>query len=193
MARGLKISHKETNLSPDGVVTRSSNLLHSQETFGGHQLSRGTSGQLGGQGTINGYTSLGATGGLPQWITSNGVKTVKVQYNTAAGIYHGNAYIIAQKGAKQFLVANAVGAINGATHSNASVTVCTLNAGADAANAAANTYPGIMTITGYNTSNVRFYVKRITSKYVYDFNNVRYRYVTSDNVATSTFANVECH
>jgi hypothetical protein len=163
MARGLKISHQ-----------RSDGTLVDQEV----------------STTIS---SIGGTGGRPQWVTGTGVKTVLVQFNTDAGIYHANAYIIAQKGAKQFLVANAVGAIEDATHSNASVTVATLTAGADAANAAAATGTGAMTVTGYNTSNTRFYVKRISNKFVWDFNDVRYRWRTSDSVATATFANVECH
>lgn len=163
MARGLKISHE-----------RSDGTLVDQEV----------------STTIS---SIGGTGGIPQWITTQGVKTVKVQFNTAAGVLHSNAYIIAQKGAKQFMVANAIGAVGSHTHSNASITVATLTAGADAANAAAATGAGAMTVTGYNTSGTRFYVKRISNKFVWDFNDVRYRWRTSDSVATSTFANVECH
>jgi len=190
MARGLKISHKERTLSPDGVTTRSADVLHGQETFGGAQLSRGSAGT---QGSVNGYTAIGGTGGIPQWVTSTGVKTVKVQFRTSTGILHSNAYIISQKGSKQFLVANATGAVTGATHSNASVTVATLTAGADAANAAPASGSSTMTVTGYNTSNTRFYVSRISNKYVWDQSNNRYRWITSDNVATSTYANVECH
>jgi hypothetical protein len=163
MARGLKISHE-----------RSDGTLVDQEV----------------STTIS---SIGGTGGIPQWGTVQGVKTVKVQYRTDAGILHANAYIIAQKGSKQFLVANATGAVNGATHSNASVTVGTLTAGADAANATPATGSSTMTVTGYNTSNTRFYVSRISNKYVWDQSNNRYRWRTSDSVATSTFANVECH
>lgn len=137
--------------------------------------------------------SQGGTGGIPQWVTVDGVKTIKVQYRTAAGVLHGNAYIITQKGAKQHLVANAVGAVNGATHSNASVTVATLTAGADAANAAPASGASTMTITGYNTSNAAFYVSRITSKHVYDFSGNKYRYRLNGFVATSTFANVASH
>ncbi len=163
MARGLKISHE-----------RSDGTLVDQEV----------------STTIS---SIGGTGGRPQWITGQGVKTIKVQYNTDAGVYHGNAYIIAQKGSKQFLVANAVGSVEGYTHSNASVTVATLTAGADAANAAAASGAGAMTVTGYNTSGTRFYVKRISNKFVWDFSDNKYRWRTSDNAATATFANVECH
>lgn len=137
--------------------------------------------------------SQGGVGGIPQWVTVDGVKTIKVQYRTSAGVLHGNAYIITQKGAKQHLVANAVGAVNGATHSNASVTVATLTAGADAANAAPASGASTMTITGYNTSNAAFYVSRITTKHVYDFSGNKYRYRTNGSVATSTFANVVSH
>jgi hypothetical protein len=163
MARGLKISHE-----------RSDGTLVDQEV----------------STTIS---SIGGTGGRPQWITVQGVKTVKVQFNTDASIYHGNAYVVAQKGARQFLVANAVGATERATHSNASVTVATLTAGADAANAAPATGAGAMTVVGYNTSGTPFYVKRISNKYVWDFSDNRYRWRTSDNAATATFANVICH
>ena len=163
MARGLKISHE-----------RSDGTLVDQEV----------------STTIS---SIGGTGGRPQWITGQGVKTIKVQFETSAGILHSNAYIISQKGARQFMVANAVGAIESRTHSNASVTIATLAQGPDAANAAPATGISEMTVTGYNTSNTRFYVKRITNKFVYDFSNNRYRWRTSDNVATATFANVECH
>jgi len=126
MARGLKISHE-----------RSDGTLVDQEV----------------SATIS---SVGGTGGRPQWVTVQGVKTVKVQFRTSAGVLHANAYIIAQKGAKQFLVANAVGATESRTHSNASVTIATLAAGADAANAAAASGSSTMTVTGYNTSNTRF-------------------------------------
>ncbi len=137
--------------------------------------------------------SQGGVGGIPQWITVDGVKTIKVQYRTDAGVLHANAYIITQKGSKQFLVANAVGAVNGATHSNASVTVATLTAGADAANAAPASGASTMTITGYNTSGAPFYASRITTKHVYDFSGNKYRYRTANFAATSTFANVASH
>ncbi len=163
MARGLKISHERAD------------------------------GTLVDQEVSTTISSIGGTGGRPQWVTVQGVKTIKAQYNTSAGILHANAYIISQKGARQFLVANAVGSTESRTHSNASVTIATLTAGADAANAAPATGAAAATVTGYNTSNVQFYVKRISNKFVWDFNNVKYRWRTSDNVATATFANVICH
>ena len=167
MARGLKIAHKQT----DGTL--------SDQRITGSTV--GTSNYFGG------------VGGIPQWVTTTGVKTIKVQFRTAAGVLHSNAYIIAQKGAKSFLVANAVGAVNGATHSNASVTVCTLAAGADAANSAPASGASTMTITGYTTSSTPFYASRITTKHVYDQSNNKMRYKHSTQVATSSFANIVAH
>jgi hypothetical protein len=163
MARGLKISHE-----------RSDGTLVDQEV----------------STTIS---SIGGTGGRPQWITVQGVKTIKVQYRDAAGILHANAYIIAQKGSRQFLVANAVGAVEGYTHSNASVTVCTLAAGADAANGTPGSGASTMSIAGYTTASAAFYASRISNKFVWDQSNTRYRYRTSDSAATATFANVFAH
>jgi hypothetical protein len=71
MARGLKISHERSD------------------------------GTLVDQTVSTTISSIGGTGGIPQWVTVQGVKTVKVQYRTDAGILHANAYIIAQKGSKQ--------------------------------------------------------------------------------------------
>lgn len=125
----------------------------------------------------------GATGGIPKFDTTTGVKTILAQYRTSANVLHANAYIISAKGAHKFLVANAIGAVSGATHSNASVTSATL------VNLATPVAPSTMSITGYTTANAAFNVSRITNKYVYDFGGNRYRY-TSTQVATSTFANV---
>lgn len=166
MARGLKISHK-----------RSDGTLVDQEVF---------------NPTVNGAT-IGSTGGRPQWITVNGVKTVKVQFRDSSGILHSNAYIISQKGATTFFVANAVGAVENHTHANASATICTLAAGADAANGTPSSTASTCSIVGYTTANAAFYASRISNKYVWDQNDVRYRYRGSDNVATSTYANVATH
>ena len=163
MARGLKISHERSD------------------------------GTLVDQGVSTTISSIGATGGRPQWITVQGVKTVKVQFRDSDGILHANAYIISQKGAKQFLVANAVGATESHTHSNASVTVCTLAAGADAANGAPSSTASTMSIAGYTTAGAAFYASRISNKFVSDQSNNRYRYRNSDNLATATFANVFVH
>lgn len=163
MARGLKISHE-----------RSDSTLVDQKV----------------STTIS---SIGATGGRPQWITVQGVKTVKVQFRDAGGILHANAYIIAQKGSKQFLVANAVGAVESHTHSNASVTVCTLAAGADAANGTPSSSASTMSIAGYSTASAAFYASRISNKFVWDQSNTRYRYRSSDNAISATFANVFVH
>ena len=88
MARGLKISHK-----------RNDGTLVDQEVF---------------NPTVS-NSIIGGTGGRPQWVTSTGVKTIKVEYRDSSGILHSNAYIIAQKGATTFFVANAVGAVEKVT------------------------------------------------------------------------------
>lgn len=129
----------------------------------------------------------GGVGGIPQWVTSTGTKTIKVQFVQADGTQHANAYIISQKGSKQFLVANAVGAVNGHTQSNASITVCTL------VNTNPPTVANTMSISGYNTSSSAFNAKRITNKHVYDYSGNKYLYRGSDNLATATYANVEVH
>jgi hypothetical protein len=163
MARGLKISHQRSD------------------------------GALVDQKVSTTISSVGGTGGRPQWITSTGVKTIKAEYRDSAGILHANAYIIAQRGSTSFFVANAVGAIENRTHSNASVTLCTIAAGADAANGTPSSSASTVAIAGYNTSNAAFYASRISNKFVWDQNDVRYRYRGSDSVATSTFANVFTH
>lgn len=141
---------------------------------------------------ITSIRTQGSVGGIPQWITG-AAKTIKVQFRDVDGILHSNAYIVKQKGSTKFLVANAVGAVEGTTHSNASVTVCTLVAGADAAVGAPGATASTMSIVGYTTANAAFYASRITNKYVYDQSSVKYLYRDSDNVATSEFANVTAH
>ena len=163
MARGLKISHQRSD------------------------------GALVDQKVSTTISSIGGTGGRPQWITATGVKTIKAEYRDSAGILHANAYIIAQRGSTSFFVANAVGAIENRTHSNASVTLCTIAAGADAANGTPSSSASTVAIAGYDTSNAAFYASRISNKFVWDQNDVRYRYRGSDSVATSTFANVFTH
>ena len=172
MARGLKIAHKQS----DGTLSDQ---------------------RLTGSATVSSQY-FGGVGGIPQWVTGTGVRTLKVQYRDSNNVYHANAYIITQKGSSQFLVANAVGAVNGATHSNASVTVCTLVNTADPANVAANasalSSAATMCITGYTTANAVFAAKRITSKHVYSFSDIKYRYRhAATQVATAIFANVVVH
>ena len=142
---------------------------------------------------ITSIRTQGSVGGIPQWITGQGAKTIKVEYRDASGILHANAYIITQKGASKFLVANAVGAVEGYTHSNASATVCTLVAGADATTGEPGAVASTMAIVGYTTANVAFYASHITNKYVLDQSNNKYLYRNSDSVATSEFANVIAH
>ena len=142
---------------------------------------------------ITSIRTQGSVGGIPQWITGTGAKTIKVEFRDVDGILHTNAYIITQKGSTKFLVANAVGAVEGATHSNASVTLCTLVAGTDALVGEPGALASTMSIVGNTTSETAFYAKRITNKYVYDQSNNKYLYRDSDNAATADFANVVVH
>lgn len=170
MAKGLKIAH---------------------ENFAGTFPDR-SPGSLHDQSISTTVASLGGVGGIPQWITVDGAKTIKVQFRDSSGILHANAYIVRQKGSKSFLCANAVGAVEGLTHANASVTTCVLTAGADAANAAPAAGTSVCTIVGYDTSSAAFYASRITNKYVYDQSNNKYSY-RSDVAANATYANVIVH
>ena len=88
------------------------------------------------------------------------------------------------------MVANAVGATESHTHSNASVTICTLAAGADAATGAPGASASTMSIAGYTTASAAFYASRISNKFVWDQSNNRYRYRNSDNAATATFGTI---
>jgi hypothetical protein len=136
--------------------------------------SKDSSGILHDQYT--GPARLGGTGGANQSITSTGVKTIVVAYNTAANTQIANGYVIAQKGAHKFRVAD---------QSAANATTVTL------VNATGNLRTaGQGTITGYNTSNVAFNASRITNKFVYDFSGNKMRYVMSPAVAGNGFANV---
>ena len=119
----------------------------------------------------------GGTGGASQAITTTGVKTIKVAYNTAANAQIANGYILAQKGAHKFRVVD---------QSAANATTVTLVNTAVANLRTANQG----TINGYNTSNVAFNATRITNKFVYDFSGNKMRYVLSPTVAGNGFANV---
>lgn len=154
----------------------------------GFKIAHKTNGTLIDQ-QIQNVVSTGAVGGIPQWITGTGTQTVKTQYVDSTGQAHGNAYIIAQKGATKFLVANAFAAVEGATHSNASVTVCTL------VNLAEPTVAGTMSILGNTAATVpaAFRAARITNKYVYDYSGNKYTYVKSDVAADATYANIQTH
>lgn len=126
-----------------------------------------------------GYPSgYGGVGGKPSAITS-GVKTIDVQYHTAANASVSNGYIVAQKGAKKFLCANsAVG-----DDSTDLTSVVLVNKVAGALDA------GEASIICYDTSNTAFKASRITNKFVYDFSGNKYIYKV-DTVATATYANV---
>jgi hypothetical protein len=82
MAKGLKIAHENfAGTFPD----RSPASLHDQSI----------------SSTV---ANLGGVGGIPQWVTVDGVKTIDVQFRDANGILHANAYIVRQKRLKELLV-----------------------------------------------------------------------------------------
>ena len=123
-----------------------------------------------------GPSHLGGTGGASQAITSVGVKTIDIAYNTTANAQIVNGYILHQKGAHKFRVAD---------QSSNNITTATL------VNVAGNLRTaGQATITGYNTGNVAFNASRITNKFVYDFAGNKMRYVLAPAVAGKEFANV---
>jgi hypothetical protein len=123
-----------------------------------------------------GPSKLGGTGGASQAITSTGVKTIAIAYNTTANAQIANGYIVTQKGAHKFRVVD---------QSAANATKVTL------VNATGNLRTASQaTITGYNASNVAFNASRITNKFVYDFAGNKMRYVLAPAVAGNGFANV---
>jgi len=123
----------------------------------------------------------GGVGGVPQTITSTGVKTINVQYNTSANAVVANGYIISQKGKREFLVANSAAV-------GTQVTVIQLvdKTGTNGANALVASEGRIQ---AYNTSNVAFNVSRITNQRVYDWLGNKYIYKTN-TVATANWGNV---
>lgn len=125
----------------------------------------------------DGTSGFGGTGGLSRTITSTGVKTLNVQYNTTGNTAVASGYIIAQKGKRKFLVANAAAA-------GTQVTVIQL---VNKAAGALSTGEG--TITAYNTSNTAFNVSRISNRFVHDWSGNKYVYKIN-TVATATNANV---
>jgi hypothetical protein len=133
---------------------------------------------------VGGY--YGGTGGANQTLTSTGVKTILVEYNTASNVQVTDGYVVAQKGIRKFLVANvATASVKTSVYT---ATVRLVNAATDNARTVNQG-----TISCYSPANVAFNASRITNKYVYDFTSptpLRYRYVLSDVVAGNGFANV---
>lgn len=132
---------------------------------------------------VGGY--YGGTGGETQTLTTTGVKTIAVDYNTASNVQVADGYIVTQKGIRKFLAANVATA---SVRTSAYTTVIRLvNAASDNLRTANQG-----TITCYSPANVVFRASRITNKFVYDFATPpnRYRYVLSDTVAGNGFANV---
>jgi hypothetical protein len=130
----------------------------------------------------DGTAGFGGTGGQSRTITSTGAKTLDVQYNTTGNTAVAHGYIIAQKGKRKFLVANAT--TNATGISGTQVTVIQL---VNKAAGALSTGEG--TITAYNTSNTAFNVSRISNRFVHDWSGNKYIYKIN-TVATATNANV---
>ena len=156
----LQIAHKDA-----------SGVLHDQKTSP-------TAANVGGY--------YGGTGGENATLTSTGVKTILVEYNTASNVQVTGGYVVAQKGIRKFLVANvATASVKTSVYT---ATVRLVNAATDNDRTANQG-----TIGCYTPANVAFNASRITNKYVYDFTSPipnRYRYVLSDVVAGAGFANV---
>ena len=127
----------------------------------------------------------GGTGGQGSTITSE-VATIKVVYIDSEGTEVESGYIIAQKGAHKFRVANtAAEGENVTTVTLADVTgnTSTILAGLSAEQGAITFYPP----TG--SGNTQVAASRITNKFVYDFDGNKYRYKLGGN-ATATYGNV---
>jgi hypothetical protein len=123
----------------------------------------------------------GGVGGIPQTITSTGVKTINVQYNTSANVVVANGYIISQKGKREFLVANSA-----AVGTQVTVIQLVNKTGTNGANALVASEGRIQ---AYNTSNVAFNVSRISNQRVHDWVGNKYIYKTN-TVATANWGNV---
>jgi len=123
----------------------------------------------------------GGVGGIPQTVTSTGVKTINVQYNTSANAVVANGYIITQKGKREFLVANSA-----AVGTQVTLIQLVNKTGTNGANALVASEGRIQ---AYNTSNVAFNVSRINNQRVYDWSGNKYLYKTN-TAASATWANV---
>jgi hypothetical protein len=126
-------------------------------------------------------TIYGGVGGIPQTITSTGVKTINVQYNTSANAVVANGYIVAQKGKREFLVANSA-----AVGTQVTLIQLVNKTGTSGANALVASEGRIQ---AYNTSNVAFNVSQITNQRVSDWSSNKYIYKTN-TAASATWANV---
>lgn len=129
----------------------------------------------------DGTSGYGGVGGRPQSYTTTGTKTINVQYNTSGNAQVANGYIIAQKGKREFLVANSAAVGTQVTLIN--LVNKTGGSGAQALTASEGR------IQAYNTSNAAFNVSRISNRFVHDWSGNKYVYKVN-TVATTTYANV---
>lgn len=117
--------------------------------------------------TLISTNHIGGVGGL----TSQTIATIqpRVKVGSAA---HANGSILAQKGASKFQVTDGT-----------NTGVCTL---VDKANASLAANEMNITVTKQDASTFR--AKRITNKWVYDFNGNKYRYWFSTATTNNTYA-----
>ena len=128
----------------------------------------------------------GGTGGPGSTITSTGAATINVVYRNSANAAVSSGYIVAQKGAHKFLVANTANAgtaLTTITLANVTGNTSTVLAGLTASQGVITFYPP----TG--SGNTQVAATRITNKFVYTFAGSKYRYKLGGN-ATATYGNV---
>lgn len=128
----------------------------------------------------------GGTGGPGSTITSTGVATINVVYRTSANAAVSSGYIVAQKGAHKFLVANTANA------GTALTTITLANVTGNSSTILANLTASQGVITFYpptGSGNTQVAATRITNKFVYTFGGSKYRYKLGGN-ATATYGNV---
>jgi hypothetical protein len=121
-------------------------------------------------------SGLGGTGGQPKIGAGNGVSTIDLQYKNAAGTAIAHGYVVAQKGASKYLVADSTN-VNGPT-----TVVMLVNS------AAAGLSAGQASVACVSPAGASFYARRITTKHVYDFADHKYQYATTAIAGFATVA-----
>lgn len=131
-----------------------------------HALNGGVLDKYTGPTTISG-NYLGATGGLTSVAGNQIQPAVKIGAASA-----GNGSIKAQKGSRKFLVTDGT-----------NTGICTLVNKASGSLAANE-----MSITVTKADASTFYAKRITNRWVWDFNDNKYRYWTAAATTSNKYA-----
>lgn len=123
-------------------------------------------------------SGLGGTIGKPQ--SSSGVYTIAFTYKEADGTLIASGYADNQKGESQYLVGNS-------SDIGANITLVTL-ANPDGRNSA-NLSASEGMVTCFANASVEFLAKRISSKFVWDWDDNRYPYKVQ-TAADASYANV---